>query len=86
MPIQMIDSKAKKRFERVVAEFRRGIAKRRAEGATEALIKRLLGESIWLAIHEVENPELRAWVCDEFSKAARVSPIVTDHPLRPTVH
>lgn len=82
----MIDSEAKKRFKRVIAEFRRGIAKRRAEGATEALIKRLLGESIWLAIQEVEDPTLRAWVCEEFSKAARVSPIVTDHPLRPTVH
>ena len=86
MPIQMIDSEAKKRFKRVIAEFRRGIAKRRAEGATEALVKRLLGESIWLAVQEVEDPELRAWVCDEFSKAARVSPIVTNHPLGPTVH
>lgn len=82
----MIDSKVKKRFKPVIAEFRRGIAQRRAEGATEALIKRLLGESIWLAIHEVEDPEVRSWLCDEFNKAARVSPIVTNHPLGPTVH
>ena len=55
----MIDSTTKKRFEPVIEEFRRGIAHHRAEGATEALIKRLLGESIWLAIREVEDLEVR---------------------------
>lgn len=82
----MINSKAKRRFEPVLAEFRRGIAQRRAEGATEALIKRLLGESIWLAFQEVEDTEVRAWLCDEFSKAARLAPIITEHPLSPTLH
>jgi hypothetical protein len=81
----MINSKAKERFKPVIEGFRRGIAHQRAEGATEALIKRLLGESIWLAFQEVD-PELRAWLCDEFSKAARVSPIVTSYPLSRTVH
>jgi hypothetical protein len=82
----MIDPKAKERFRPVIEEFRRGIAYHRAQGATEALIKRLLGESIWLAFQEVEDPELRAWLCEEFAKAARVSPIVTSYPLSSTVH
>jgi hypothetical protein len=81
----MIDPKAKQRFKPVIAEFRRGIALHRAEGATEARIKQLLGESIWLAFQEVEDPELRAWLCDEFSKAARVSPIVAI-PAKSAVH
>jgi len=74
----MIDEITKKRFEPVMEEFRIGIAHHRAEGATEALIKRLLGESIWLAFNEVEDPEVRAWLCDEFRKASRVSPILSN--------
>lgn len=82
----MIDSEDKRRFWPVIEEFRRGIAHHRAEGASETLIKRLLGASIWLAFEEVEDPEIRAWLTDEFSKAARVSPIVPNYPLDRTVH
>ena len=82
----MIDSKTKERFSPVIAEFRTGIAHHRAEGADEALIKRLLGEAIWLALREVEDAEIRAWLCEEFSKAARVPPIVSTCPGNPTVH
>lgn len=82
----MIDPITKKRFEPVIEEFRRGILHHRAEGATEALIKRLLGESIWLAFKEVKDPEVRAWLCEEFRKAARVSPIVSHYAVGPTIH
>jgi hypothetical protein len=82
----MIESKAKERFKPVIADFRREIASRRAEGATEAQIKQLLGASIWLALQEVEDPELRAWVCEEFGKVARVSAMVTSYPLSGTLH
>jgi len=82
----MIDEITKKRFEPVMEEFRIGIAHHRAEGATEALIKRLLGESIWLAFNEVEDPEVRAWLCDEFRKAALISPIISNHVPGSTIH
>jgi hypothetical protein len=82
----MIDSKIRQRFGPVIEEFRRGTARHRAQGASEALIKRLLGESIWLAFQEVEDPEVRSWLCEEFAKAAYPSPIVTSYPLSRTVH
>ena len=62
----------KKSLELVLAEFRTGIAHHRAQGAIEQRIRQLLGEAIWLAFQQVKDPELRAWLCDEFSKAARV--------------
>jgi len=81
-----MDAKAKKSLEAALAEFRKGIAHHRGQGATEKRIRQILGESIWLAFQEVADPELRAWLCEEFSKAARVAPIVTNHPTSPTVH
>lgn len=82
----MIDPITKKRFEPVIEEFRIGIAHHRAEGATEALIKRLLGESMWLALKEVQDPEVRAWLCDEFRKAVQVSPSVSNPAPGSTIH
>jgi hypothetical protein len=76
----------KKSLKPVLAEFRKGIAHHRAQGATEERIRQILGEAIWLAVQEVEDPELRAWLCDEFSKAARVAPIVTNHPASRKLH
>ena len=70
----------------VLAEFRKGIAHHRAQGATEERIRRILGEAIWLAVQEVKDPNLRAWLCEEFSKAARVAPIVTNHPANRKLH
>jgi len=82
----MIDPKVKERFERVIAEFRREIACHRAEGATDTQIKELLGASLWLALQEVDDPELRKWVCEEFGKAARLPRIITSYPLSGTLH
>ena len=76
----------KKSLEAVLAEFRRGIAHHRAQGATEERIKQILGESIWLAFQHVEDRQLRAWLCAEFSKAAKVAPIITNHPSSCKVH
>ena len=76
----------KKSLKPVLAEFRKGIAHHRAEGATEERIRQILGEAIWLAVQEVKDPKLRAWLCDEFSKAARVAPIVTNHPASRKLH
>jgi hypothetical protein len=81
-----MDAKAKKSLEAVLVEFRKGIAHHRAAGATDERIKHILGASIWLAFQQVEDPELRAWLCEEFSKAARVSPIIPNHPASPTLH
>ena len=81
-----MDAKAKKFLEAVLAEFRTDIAHHRAEGASEERIRQILGEAIWLAFQQVEDPELRAWLCDEFSKAARVAPIVTNHPASRRLH
>lgn len=79
-------TKAKKSLELVLAEFRKGIAHHRAEGATEERIRQILSASIRLAVQEVHDPKLCVWLCDEFSKAARVAPIVTSHPLSQTLH
>jgi hypothetical protein len=81
-----MDAKAKKSLEAVLAEFRKGIAHHRAQGATEERIRQILGESIWLAFQQVEDPEQRAWLCEEFRKAARVAPIVTNHPANRKLH
>ena len=81
-----MDAKAKKSLEAVLAEFRTGIAHHRATGVSEERIRQILGESIWLAFQQVEDPELRAWLCEEFSKAAKVAPIVTNHPASSTLH
>jgi hypothetical protein len=82
----MIDQKARDHFEPILAEFRKGIARHRAKGATEERIKNILSASIRLAIQQVEDPELCAWLCDEFSKAAHVAPIVTNYPSTRTLH
>ena len=76
----------KKSLEAVLAEFRRGIAHHRAQGATEDRIRQILGEAIHLAFQQVKDREQRAWLCEEFSKAARVALIVTNHPASPTLH
>ena len=59
----------KKSLEPVLAEFRTGIAHHRAQGATEQRIRQILGEAIWLAFQQVKDPELRAWLCDEFRQS-----------------
>jgi hypothetical protein len=82
----MVDQKAKERFEPILAEFREGIAHHRAEGATEERIKQILSASVRLAKQQVEDPELCAWLCDEFSKAARVEPIAANHPPSRMLH
>jgi hypothetical protein len=81
-----MDAKAKKSLEAVLAEFRRDIAHHRTAGASEERIRQILGESIWLAFQQVEDPELRVWLCDEFRKAAIVPPIVPNHPASPRLH
>jgi len=81
-----MDAKAKKSLEAVLAEFREGISHHRAQGATEERIRQILGEAIYLAFQQVKDPEQRAWLCEAFSKAARVAPIVTNYPARPRLH
>ena len=81
-----MDLKAKKSLEAVLTEFCTGIAHHRAEGATEERIRQILSASVRLAVQEVDDPQLCAWLCDEFCKAARVAPIVTNHPASPTLH
>jgi hypothetical protein len=76
----------KKSFERMLAEFRRMVALHRAEGATEEHIRRLLGASMWVAIQGIDDVTVRAWVCDEFTKAARSVPIANCNPVSWTVH
>ena len=76
----------KKSLEAVVAEFRRGIAHHRAQGASEERIRQILGEAIHLAFQEVRDPEQRAWLCEEFDKAARVSPILASHLTSRLLH
>jgi hypothetical protein len=78
--------RAKKSLEAVLAEFRRGIAHHRARGATEERIRQILSASVRLAVQQVEDPRLCVWLCEEFGKAARVAPIVTNHPASPTLH
>jgi hypothetical protein len=81
-----MDAKAKFSLLHVLAEFRKGIAHQRSTGATEERIKQILSASIRLAVQEVDDPELCAWLCEEFSKAARVAPIVNNYPLSRTMH
>ena len=76
----------KKSLELVLAEFRQGIAHHRAQGVSEERIRHILGEAIWLAFQQVKDPELRAWLCVEFSKAAHLAPIITNHPANWTLH
>jgi hypothetical protein len=82
----LVDDKAKESLELVLAEFRKGIAHHRAEGATEERIKKILSASVRLAVQQVDDPELCAWLCEEFSKTARVAPIVTNYVASPTLH
>ena len=82
----MIDKKAKERLEPILEEFRKGIAHHRAKGTTEERIKRILSASVRLAVQQVDDPELCAWICAEFTKAAKVVPIVTNHPASRTFH
>jgi hypothetical protein len=79
-------AEAKRSLEHVLAEFRKGIAHHRAAGATEERIRQILSASIRFAVQEVDDPELCVWLCDEFSKAAKVAPIVNTHPLGRAVH
>ena len=78
--------KAKKTLEVVLAPFRRGIAHHRPRGATEERFKLILSASVRLAVQQIENPRLCVWLCEEFGKAARVAPIVTNRPASPTLH
>jgi hypothetical protein len=78
--------KAKKSLELVLAEFRKGIAHHRAEGATEGRIRQILSASIRFAVQEVHDPKLCVWLCDEFSKAANLAPIVNGHSPSLTLH
>lgn len=71
-----MDAKGKKSLELVLAEFRRGIAHHRSQGASDKRIRQLLGEAIHLAFQEVKDPELRVWLCGELDKAARRGPIL----------
>jgi hypothetical protein len=82
----MLDEKAKERLEPILAEFRKGIAHHRADGATEERINQILAASVRLAVQQVDDPELCLWLCDEFTKAAKVAPIVTNHPASLTLH
>ena len=82
----LMDTKTKRSLEFVLAEFRRGIAHHRTEGATEERIRQVLSASIRLVVQEVPDPHLCVWLCDEFSKAAKVAPIVNGHPLSQTPH
>jgi hypothetical protein len=81
-----MDAKRKRSLKTVLAEFRKGIAHHRAQGATEERIRQLLGEAIYLAFQHVKDPEHRVWLVDELSKAARVAPIMTNHPASRILH
>jgi hypothetical protein len=70
----------------VLAEFRKGIAHHRAAGATEERIRQILSASIRFAVQEVDDLELCVWLCEEFSKAAKLAPILNNHPLSQTLH
>lgn len=82
----MVTEIDKRRFEHVLDEFRAGIAHHRARGATEERIRQILSGSIRLAVQQVDDPELCAWLCEEFSKAAKLPPILNNHPLSQTLH
>jgi hypothetical protein len=74
----------KKSLKAVVAEFRRCIARDRAQHSSEERIRQILGEAIHLAFQEVKDREERAWLCEEFDKAARVGAIT--HPASRKLH
>jgi hypothetical protein len=76
----------KKSLKAVVAEFRRRIVRHRAQRSSEERIRQILGEAIHLAFREVKDPEDRAWLCEEFDKAARVAAIVVTHPTSRKTH
>ena len=42
--------------------------------------------SRWLTFQQVEYPKLRAWLCEEFNKAARPTPIMTSYPASRILH
>jgi len=81
----MIDRKARKRFESIVAEFRKGIAYHRAKGSSENRIKQILAASQRLALKQISDPELCAWLCAEFAKAA-AAPIIANYPPNRMLH
>jgi hypothetical protein len=83
--VSVMDHEAKRSLESVLAEFRKGVEHHCAEGATEARIRQILSASIRLVVQEVQDAELCAWLCDEFSKSADVAPIVNSHPLSQTL-
>ena len=76
----------KKSLKAVVAEFRRCIARHRAQRSSEERIRQILGEAIHLAFQEVKDPKERAWLCEEFDKAARVAASVVTHPASRKLH
>jgi len=82
----MLDAKAKQRLEPILAEFRKGIALHRAQGATEERIQQILSASVRLAVQQVDDPALCIWLCEQFSKAANAAPIMTNHPANSTRH
>jgi hypothetical protein len=82
----MIDKKTQKRFEPILEEFRNGIAHHRAKGTTESRIRSILTASVRLAVEQVEDPELCVWLCDRFTEAAKVAPIVPNHGSSQKLH
>jgi hypothetical protein len=82
----MKDERAKERLRPILAEFRNGIAHHRAKGATGERIRQILAASVRLAVQQVDDPELCAWLCEEFTKAAMVAPIIANHPASRTLH
>jgi hypothetical protein len=82
----LVTESDKRRFEHVLDEFRAGIVHHRARGATEERIRQILSGSIRLAVQQVDDPELCAWLCEEFSKAAKLALILNNHPLSQTLH
>jgi hypothetical protein len=76
-----------KSLEAVLAEFRRGIARHRAQGVSDERLRQILGEAIHLAFQVVKSPEQRASLCEELDKAARVpSPILASHATSRLLH
>jgi hypothetical protein len=80
----MIDRRAQKSLEGIVVEFRRGIAFHRARGTSEIRISELLAASQRLALQQIADPELCAWLCAEFANAAM--PIAANYPANRTRH
>ena len=82
----MIDKTTKQRFAHILEEFRKGIAHHRAMGTTENRIKNILSASVRLAVHQVEDPELCAWLCERFTEAAKREPIAATHDSSRKLH